>query len=179
MELIVNGTPANLTVKASGDESLVLKGSDFEVRLSGDCAGAACAVKTTAAGKPYIELVSSGATTFSGSGYKPGSTIDVWMFSTPSYLGSLTVGADGSFSGQLNVPALSAGEHTLQLNGVSSGGSARTMNIGVVLSPVKDEMPETGYDSRTAFALGTAMLLLGAGLLLSARRRPVALRVTR
>jgi hypothetical protein len=37
-------------------------------------------------------------------GFKPGSTVDIWLFSTPQRLGTAKVGADGRMSGAFTIP---------------------------------------------------------------------------
>jgi hypothetical protein len=68
-----------------------------------------------------------------GTGFVPSTSVDVWLFSTPTYLGAVTVSADGSFDGTLPVPELPAGSHTLQMNGLASGGETRSLSVGVVV----------------------------------------------
>jgi hypothetical protein len=67
-----------------------------------------------------------------GTGFLPGSTAEVWMFSTATFLGTAIVGADGSFEGAFLIDdALDAGEHTIQLNGTGADQRVRSTSLGV------------------------------------------------
>jgi LPXTG-motif cell wall-anchored protein len=170
-QVIVNGTPVTVSL-STGDDGITLSGTGFSLRVA---AGDQTALRTGPTGDRYLELTASGTTTVAGSGFLPGSVVHVWMFSTPTYLGAVTVGPDGSFSGSLAVPVLAAGEHTLQLNGVAPDGASRTANMGVVLAstPTVDsgDLPTAGSDTNSLSALGILCLLSGLGLLASVRRR--------
>ena len=79
----------------------------------------------------------------SGVGFKPGTTIQVFLFSTPTLLGEALVKADGSFVVSLMVSTEKlTGEHTMQLQGTSISGEQRKAEIGVVLesNPFKQIM---------------------------------------
>src|SRR5690606_39038022 len=71
----------------------------------------------------------------SGHGFEPGTMVTVYLFSNPTFVGHLPVGADGSFGGSLPVPAdLELGRHTLQANGiVAGGGGERSVSVGLEL----------------------------------------------
>src|SRR5690606_36570840 len=70
----------------------------------------------------------------SGSGFEPGTVVTVYLFSNPTLVGHLPVGADGTYGGSLPVPAdLDLGRHTLQVNGVVAGGGERSVSIGLEL----------------------------------------------
>lgn len=77
---------------------------------------------------------------FSGEGFMPGTRIDVWLFSTPTLLGSINVADDGSFDSSFAVDSafVAPGAHTLQLQGVGEDGFVRAANLGVT---VADEEP--------------------------------------
>jgi hypothetical protein len=80
--------------------------------------------------------------TVSGEGFQPDTRIDIWLFSDPTLLGSIIVGSDGSFSGEVFLDAKLAlvGEHILQLQGVGMDGFIRAANLGVV---VEESEPQT------------------------------------
>jgi uncharacterized repeat protein (TIGR02543 family) len=95
--------------------------------------------------------------TVSGEGFQPDTRVDMWLFSEPTLLGSVIVGADGSFSVEVYLdPNFAAiGEHTLQLQGVGMDGFIRAANLGVVV-----EGSETLTSSALPWwALGVAGLL--------------------
>ena len=76
----------------------------------------------------------TGQASIAGAGFKPVSTIRVWIFSEPTYLGEIPVNPDGSFDANLLVPAsLPIGNHTLQINGVSPSDELISQTLGVVV----------------------------------------------
>lgn len=101
-----------------------------------------------------VELVSGGLAAVSGEGFLPGTRADVWLFSTPVLLGSVTIAEDGTFSGDVLVDPASVapGEHTLQLQGVGSDGYVRAVNLGVavIAAPVTDDAPGDVLDDASS-----------------------------
>jgi uncharacterized repeat protein (TIGR02543 family) len=76
----------------------------------------------------------TGQASIVGAGFKPVSTIRVWIFSEPTYLGEIPVSPDGSFDAKLLVPStLPIGNHTLQINGVSPSDELISQTLGVVV----------------------------------------------
>lgn len=92
-------------------------------------------------GGALIELVEDDVAEVSGDGFLPGTRADVWLFSTPTLLGTVTIGPDGSFSGQVPVAGIATGEHTLQLQGVGRDGYVRAANLGVAVVPRAADEP--------------------------------------
>jgi hypothetical protein len=94
---------------------------------------------TDDAGAPLIEIVNGTDSVVRGTGFLPGTRAYVWLMSTPTFLGQVTVNADGTFSGAVPIDGVPAGQHTLQLSGVGTDGFVRAANLGVVL--LGDGMP--------------------------------------
>jgi hypothetical protein len=164
-----NGQPVAVETFVEDDIELVLRASTFELRLGGQCAQA-CTIRATDDGRQVLELEANGSARVEGEGFLAGSTVDVWLFSEPKYLGQLTVGADGRFAGSLALGNIEVGEHTLQVNGLSPDGVQRSANLGVVVAPaLTPTLPATGGDPAVLWALALAMF--GVGLVLSVRRR--------
>lgn len=79
----------------------------------------------------HLTLMQAGELEVRGSGFAPDSFVDVWLFFTPKFIGTVTVGAGGTFSGRLSVPgSFAVGDHTLQANGVTATGKSRSLNLG-------------------------------------------------
>ncbi|MGY6501185.1 MAG: fibronectin type III domain-containing protein [Acidimicrobiales bacterium] len=127
----------------------------------------------------------------SGAGFEPFSTVDVWMFSTPTYLGAVTVEADGTFDATLSLPAsIATGEHTLQLNGIGADGTNRSASLGIIVTEQVlaapsvpraatsgDVLPRTGGDATSLLQLGMVLVSLGlATVVFGGRRRSVGAR---
>lgn len=74
----------------------------------------------------------------SGTGFLPNSTAVVWLFSEPSRLGTVSVGGDGTFTDRVPLAAgIEPGEHTAQVNGLTTDGAIRSLNLAVeVVLPV-------------------------------------------
>ena len=81
-------------------------------------------------------ILNLGAETIvTGVGFKPGSTVKVWLFSTPTLLGTTIVLQDGTFSLPVTVPGdLPAGSHTLQAEGLTAAGDLRALSARVTVS---------------------------------------------
>jgi outer membrane protein OmpA-like peptidoglycan-associated protein len=113
------------------------------VTMSGDTvtaagqglAGAIAAGARTGSGpKATVVLITGGTAAFSGSGFLPGSTVDVYAFSKGTLLGRGVVKSNGKFSLTLVVPAgLVAGSHTIQLQGFAQGKKV-ALAIGVAVA---------------------------------------------
>ena len=78
-----------------------------------------------------------------GAGFMPGTRAEIWLFSTPTLLGTITVDSDGSFAGEALIDSLSvaSGDHTLQLRGVGEDGYIRSANLGVTVDAVDAAEP--------------------------------------
>ena len=123
-----------------------------------------------------------------GSGYRPGTQIDFWFYSTPTRLGTLTADAEGKFSAHFTIPkSAPVGQHTIKIDGISKSGKLTTVSVGVRV--VADDSAATtgandaanaGSDSGSGFTAqkvavlgGMAVMLLfvAAGIFVTARRR--------
>ena len=100
----------------------------------------------------------------SGSGFKPGSSAEIWVFSTPTLLGQVTASSDGSFSKTVTVPSnLASGSHTLQIEGTDSQGLDKALSLGV------QSASTTGSDGGTSLPFtgpsSSILLILGASVM--------------
>jgi hypothetical protein len=159
---------------------LTIQGDGYSLRISADDHGR---VQTDGSGRIVIQQ--GGSVHVSGNGFKPGSTADLWLFSTPVLLGQPTVDAAGDFAATYTIPASTpAGPHTLQINGLSADGKLRTAVTGVVLEAAAGGaaaasgtgvgLASTGSDAASAVVAGGiagVLLLVGAGVLVAARLR--------
>ncbi len=68
-------------------------------------------------------------------GFKPGTRVTVWVFSTPVKVAQPQVRADRSAESQFMLPAqIQPGQHMLLAAGTSATGASVTMKIGFVVS---------------------------------------------
>lgn len=132
------------------------------VQLSVREEGAVVAVATRAQDRNQIpvdpqgvlRVVSTGTVEVTGSGMT--GWVDVFAFSTASYLGRIMVAADGTFRGLLPVPSrLPDGRHTLQVVGAAATGR----EVSVALPMVKSSpVPASRLKARVLFAPGSLKL---------------------
>lgn len=137
-----NTTPADYEPQADG----ILAGDPDDLRLR------------LGEGEPNAATIdSSGVITFvrgkkgvaRGSGFKPGSEAEVWVFSEPLALGNVTVGGDGSFEVEFDVPdGLPAGEHTIQAEGITPLGAERAITAGVEVVSQAPSPPKKVKDNK-------------------------------
>jgi hypothetical protein len=127
------GIPETVRIEAISEarEVSVLSGSwRFRLNLTNDGGS----VEQSDQGATMI-LAPSQTTTVSGEGFQPDTRVDVWLFSEPSLLGSVTVSGDGTFSGEFAIDPgfVAPGAHTLQLQGVGTDGFIKAANLGVLV----------------------------------------------
>ena len=131
---IENGAPVAVrSVVTSNQNGYSVQGSDWQVSLEA----------RSTSGEP-LELDESGnlvlnsdrLVQFQGTGFAPGSIIKVWLFSDPASIADVTADQNGSFIGSAQLPAdIPQGDHTVQLNGLSTNGQIRSIALGVVVQP--------------------------------------------
>lgn len=74
--------------------------------------------------------------TTSGTGFKPFSQVDVYVYSTPTWLGAVMTDEFGNFTTTLPMPkALPEGDHTFQAKGITPDDSTRKAEIPITLVP--------------------------------------------
>jgi hypothetical protein len=90
----------------------------------------------------------------SGTGWLPGSVVNIFLFSTPVLLGTSTVDEQGSFTTTVRLPAdTEPGGHTLVMTGLDEDGLPRKVSIPInvvaAASSVTAGVPNTnGADPR-------------------------------
>jgi hypothetical protein len=158
-------TPVSMTSDPA-DRSVVFQGDGWTMRIS--LAGGTGTVPSSE--RPSIRLVRGERARVSGDGFLPGSRADVWLFSQPALLGSVTVAADGTFSGLVLVDGTKVppGEHTLQLVGVGRDGYVRAVSIGVEVlfgdGSLRPTRVDTGAGTELLMGLRSLPLLLATVL---------------
>jgi hypothetical protein len=113
--------------------------------------------------------------TVTGTGYAPGSSVSVVIYSAPQVLTTVVADASGNFTVEVTVPAdLAAGSHTLVASGVDANGVLRYVTLPVtVTSAGSAQLAYTGADVLVPALGGLAAVVVGAGLIV-VRRRSVA-----
>ncbi|MCW2507087.1 MAG: hypothetical protein JWP68_235 [Modestobacter sp.] len=109
--------------------------------------------------------------TLSGSGYQPGSVVELVVYSTPVSLGSVVADANGAFSATVTLPASMAnGTHHLVSVGVDADGNPRYLVSEIIVSGGTG-LAYTGFSPAPYIGGGLVALLAGAGLIVAGRRR--------
>jgi hypothetical protein len=100
-------------------------------------------------------------------GFKPGSTVDIWLFSTPQRLGTAKVGADGRMSGAFTIPKnVEEGSHRIAITAKLPNGKSATFTLGIAVG----EIARTSTLTRVLIAI-PIVLAIGFGLILPNQMR--------
>ena len=126
---------------------------------------------------PEPKPTTGGPVPVSGTGYEPGTTVDLWLDGEGgTLLGTVQVDASGSFSTQVTLPVTALGDHEIVVTGTDALGAETAGSVPV---EVTGTLPSTGSSS-TGVVAQLAMLLLAAGaLLVGATHRRNRVRHTR
>ena len=127
------GDLVNLDVELLADNA-VFEGHCYEVNVA----------STGMGGETVITLTSGELTGVTGSGFRPGTRVDIFLLSEPILLGSVVVYAEGDFSAQVSFIAgrIPSGSHTLQIQGVGYDGVVKIVNTGVWVENTPVVVPE-------------------------------------
>ena len=83
-----------------------------------------------------VTIEKGNAVTTSGTGFKPFSQVDVYVYSTPIWLGAVVTDQFGNFTTTLPMPpALAEGDHTFQAQGLTPDDRQRTAAVPITLVP--------------------------------------------
>ena len=173
--LVVDGAFRPVTVSTSGG-AFNLVGEGFTMQVRGVHADGSL-LGLDAWGR--IVIGTTGLLQVSGTGYAPGTAIDVWLVDGSILLGQVTVGADGAFTQRFDVPDdIAIGAHTVQVNGVSVTGEVRSLSTGflvladaAVTTPAAAPLAATGTDLGSMLLMVTLLLAAGAVTLAASRIR--------
>jgi uncharacterized repeat protein (TIGR02543 family) len=165
VQTTVTTTNVNATIEIGDSISVTVTAADAEGN----------AVATSPTGS--VVFVRGASVSVQGSGFKPGSPVEVWLNSDPILLGSGFANSNGeldqTFDLSVDVPL---GDHTLVLHGVSPEDEVVTMALGVSIGETETAGPQEtdGGISRTWI-----WILVGAplvALVTLARRRRAAIK---
>jgi hypothetical protein len=100
-------------------------------------------------------------------GFEPDSVVEVWLFSTPTQLGSAVVGADGTVSGTYRLPAgVKSGSHRVVVTARMANGKSTSFTLGILVG----EISKTSTLTRVLIAIPIT-LAIGFGFLLPTQLR--------
>lgn len=101
-------------------------------------------------------------------GYEAGNVVDVWMYSTPTRLGQLTVDATGAITGSFLLPeSLESGDHRVVLDGQNNRGQDVILGIGVSVG----EVDQSSLASRLLIIIPVSFAILAALIIPTTLRR--------
>lgn len=142
--LTIDGVARPVTVtRDTATQSVTISGDGFTMRLDSENARGE-ALEFDADGN--LMLIVDGYLLVEGDGFKPNSEVRLYLFSSPTSLGTVMTDSSGSFSGRVQLPAgVPAGLHTVQAVGMSSDGEIRVVSLGVRVMP--KALAVTGADA--------------------------------
>ena len=100
-------------------------------------------------------------------GFKPDSLVEVWLFSTPTKLGSAVIGADGTMTGAFRLPVgIKSGSHRVVISAKLPNGKPTTFTLGILVGDIST----TSTLTRVLIAIPIT-LAIGFGFLLPTQLR--------
>jgi hypothetical protein len=115
-----------------------------------------------------VRLKSGDSVRITLAGFKPGSTVEAWLFSTPVLMGTAKVGVDGQVSGNFVVPRNAPdGAHRIAIVARTKDGKPATLTVGVMVG----EWESAGGVAVWLIVLPIVLAVLGALVLPATRRR--------
>jgi len=161
----VDGVETNAKVSRQNNQMVVDAGS-LTATLSGiDTSGKTLALDSDG----NVHLSAGDVIKVSVGGFKPDSIVEVWLFSTPTQLGSAVVTADGTMNGTYKLPfGVKSGSHRVVVTAKLLNGKATTFTFGILVGNIS----KTSTLTRVLIAIPIS-LAIGFGFLLptQARRR--------
>jgi hypothetical protein len=114
-----------------------------------------------------IHLAAGDEIKISVGGFKPGSLVEVWLFSTPTQLGTAVVGADGTVSGTYRLPAgTKSGTHRVVVTARLANGKPTSFTLGILVGDIST----TSTLTRVLIAIPIT-LAIGFGFILPTQLR--------
>ena len=159
----VDGVKTNALVTRQNNQMVVTAGS-LSATLSGlDKTGKRSPLDSDG----NIHLSAGDEIKISVGGFKPGSVVEVWLFSTPTQLGSAVVGADGTVSGTYKLPfGTKSGLHRVVVTAKLPNGKPTTFTLGILVGDIS----QTSTLTRVLIAIPIT-LAIGFGFLLPTQLR--------
>lgn len=101
-----------------------------------------------------LKVTAGDSLVIQANGMKPGTKVEIWLFSTPRLLGVVQVNADGTVSAEVPLSAdIPSGQHTAQVSGVDTQGSIISVNAGVEIVAFAQQESKINYLIVVAIAL--------------------------
>ena len=161
--LSVNGEPVATTLERKNNQ-LIISSERMNAVISGRRADGSTAV-LDADGNIRLETGDQLITEVSG--FNPDSEVNVWVFSDPTKLGSVTVASTGRAASTFSIPAsVESGQHGVVLSGVNPLGEKAEFSVGIIIGS------DGGVGTVGKILIAVPVLLAGvAALTIPARRK--------
>jgi hypothetical protein len=108
-----------------------------------------------------------------GSGFAPGSSIELWLHSEPVLLGTISADLTGRFATTVTLPAGVTGEHQIHALGTALSGdtleAATNLTINADQLSALEELPYTGGGPSPIAPIGLILMMVG-GLAMAVQR---------
>jgi outer membrane protein OmpA-like peptidoglycan-associated protein len=148
--LIINSTGSTSTqIRIVNETTIVMSSAKDNLSLAMsaiDSGGEPAKVSETGS----IIAVIGQSLAVTGTGFRPNSSVKVWMLSNPRNFGTVMTDAKGSFAAEVMMPDnIAPGDHTVQVNGQNAKGGTSSMNVGLEVA-----LEETAVE-RSKRATGT------------------------
>ena len=159
----VDGVKTDAVVTRSNNQMVVTAGS-LSATLSGlDKTGNRAALDSNG----VVHLDVGDVIKISLGGFKPDSIVEVWLFSTPTKLGTAEVGKDGKMSGEYKLPfGTKSGSHRVVVSAKLPNGKPTTFTLGILVGNIS----KTSTLTRILIAIPIS-LAIGFGFLLPTQFR--------
>ena len=159
----VDGVKTAATVTRENNQMVVTAGS-----LSATMSGLDKTGKTSPLDSDgNIHLEGGDIIKISVGGFKPKTLVEVWLFSTPTKLGSVVVGADGTVVGSYRLPVgVKSGSHRVVVTARMANGKPTTFTLGILVGDIST----TSTLTRVLIAIPIT-LAVGFGFLLPTQLR--------
>ena len=128
------GKAETITVRANEEKTgIIVSSADWSLAIKSTTQFVQGDVQDTSA---RVVIEKGNTVTTSGTGFKPFSQVDVWVYSTPTWLGAVMTDQFGNFTTTLPMPnSLPEGDHTFQAKGQTPESTERVAAIPITLVP--------------------------------------------
>lgn len=132
--LATAGKVETITVRPNEDKTgIIVQSQDWSLAIKSTTQFVQGNTTDTSA---RVVIEKGNTVTTSGTGFKPFSQVDVWVYSTPTWLGAVMTDQFGNFTTTLPMPpSLPEGDHTFQAQGQTPDSKERTAAIPITLVP--------------------------------------------
>jgi len=159
----VDGVDTAATVTRENNQMVVKTGSMKAVLSGLDKTGNRAPLDSNG----VVHLAAGDVIKISLGGFKPRSFVEVWLFSTPTKLGTAEVGADGKMSGEYRLPfGTKSGSHRVVISAKLPNGKPTTFTLGILVGKIST----TSTLTRVLIAIPIS-LAIGFGFLLPTQLR--------